>query len=308
MNESPMRAHDGGHRTAETRRAGGLRIRRTARHYATALCLTALTLVPFGCAATPVYLRLIDENSLDEVKRYDDGAWAAVLLENVKDGLVDYDHLAAHPERLLGYLRIVAALSPDHCPNEFPTSASRLAFYINAFNAAVVAAVLDAGACESVHNLHVRSFEDRARVLVGRRWMSLADLRHRAVIEAAGDARVVFTLCDAAVGSPPLADRPFRSEGLDDQLRLVALHAMNNPKVVNVDHEHQTLNIATWMLANREPFFQHYRRRTGAETVTMLNVVLDFAAPARRDWLNTAAGYRVGIIPFDRRLNNRTND
>jgi hypothetical protein len=248
----------------------------------------------------------MDEQALADIDRYDDRPWATVLQENVENGLVDYDRLAKNREPLLDYLRIIAATNPEQTPDQFPTPESRLAFYVNAYNAAVLAAVLQAGIPETVHSLALRTFDQRNQVLVGERWLSLAELRRRAVAAAAGDARVIFTLCDAAVGSPPLTDQPLQADELDAQLQSIAQHAMNNPNVVTVDHEHQALEVATWMLGHRDMFFNDYRRQTGADSVTMLNIVLHFASRVRRDWLNTAVGYPVRLIPFDRRLNQIT--
>ncbi len=268
--------------------------------------LTILALVCVACRPSPVRVGVMDQQALADIDRYDDRPWATVLQEYVKEGLVDYDRLAKHREPLLDYLKIIAATSPDQTPDQFPTPESRLAFYANAYNAGVVAAVLEAGVPETVHSFQFRPFEQRNRLLVGRRSLTLDELRRRAVAAAAGDARVIFTFCDAAVGSPPLMEQPLRAGDLDAQLDSIAEAAMDSQSVVSVDHENQALKVATWMLANREMFFDYYRRQTGADEVTMLNVVLRFARRVRRDWLNTAVGYPVRMIPYDRRLNRTT--
>lgn len=256
-----------------------------------------------GCGPPPVHLKGPRQQAVQQPAKYDDRSWATVLGENVKGDVVDYDHLATHREPLDDYLETIAAVSPDLFADFFPTPVSRLCFYINAYNAGVLAAVMHAGIPATVHDFRFGSLEYRYHVLVGRRWLKLAQLRRRAMTEAGGDIRVEFALCDAAKGSPPLHHQPFRPQGLEDQLRRLAQKAMDNQRIIAVDHEHQVLKVATWLATRRDQFVDYYQGRTGARDATMLDVVLHFAGRVRRDWLNTAVGYPIRMIPFDRKLN-----
>jgi hypothetical protein len=108
------------------------------------------------------------------------------------------------------------------------------------------------------------------------------------------------------VGSPPLQDRPFRPDTLDDDLRRVARKAMDNARLVSVDHENERLNVAVAIYERRAEFMDYHRRLTGAKPPTLLSVLLHLASGVRREWLNTAVGYEEGVIPFDRALNRWT--
>lgn len=272
----------------------------------TVAILAMLMTVDSGCGPSPVHLTVAEQDPGQQPVSYDDRSWATVLRENVKDGLVDYDHLATHHQPLDDYRQIIAGAGPNRSPDKFPTRESRLCFYINAYNAGVLAAVLHAKIPATVHGYRFGSLEGRYHLSVGGRSLKLAQIRRLVMQEAAGDMRVVFALCDAAMGSPPLHDQPFRPDGLDEQLRQVAQKAMDNHHIVAVDHEHQTLNMATWLATRRNDFIAYYRRRTGSGQATMLNVTLHFAGRVRRDWLNTAVGYPERMIPFDRALNRWT--
>lgn len=237
---------------------------------------------------------------------YDDRPWATVLRENVRDGLVDYNHLAAHPEPLHTYLQTLASLGPQSTPHLFKNRNDRLCYYINAYNAAVLAAVLHAQIPPSMHTHRTRSLDYRYRVVLEGRSHTLVEVRALAEAQAKGDVRLVFSLCDAAKGSPPLYEQPLRPIGLEETLRLLAQKAMDNPNIVRVDHERQRLLLAVPLFTRRHTFIEFYKRRTGAKEATMLNVVLHLASRVRRQWLNTAVGYPERLIPFDRMLNRWT--
>jgi len=266
--------------------------------------VVAAMFVMAGCAPAPVRLAVdLPQSATNAPAAYDDLAFATVLHENVRDGLVRYQHLARHAAPLHDYLAMVGSVSPERSPELFPSREDGLCFYINTYNAGVLAAVVRAGIPESVHSLALRSLDRRYELMVGGKWQTLAAVRASAMRYSQGDVRVLFALCDAAVGSPPLSGQPFRAKGLDEQLRKVARRAMNNPQIVSVDHVHQRLRVAVWLATRRKDLVAYYKHLSGAGDATILNAVLHFASGARRDWLNTAVGYPEQMIPFDRSLN-----
>lgn len=239
---------------------------------------------------------------------YDDRDWATVLRENVGDGLVDYVHLAAHREPLDRYLARINVCGPRSTPDAFPSREDRVCYYVNGFNAGVLAAILRAGVPGDVSSVADGWLQDRFRVRLDGEWVRLREVESKLVEESGDDGRVLFALCDGAAGSPPLHDQPLRPGGLDETLRLLARKAMDDHRIVAVDHARQELLVATWLTARQSWLIGSYERRTAARDATMLNVLLEFAGSTRRDWLNTAVGYPVRMIPFDRRVNRKPAD
>lgn len=267
---------------------------------ATLICLG------IGCTAPTADLSRqeqgFDINSIE----YDDRALATVLRENVRDGLVDYKHLASHRKPLDDYLSMIARTGPTRDPNSFLTRQARLCYNINAYNAGVLAAVLHAGVPDSMHDFRRGPLDQRHRLRVDGRYTTLAEIRHQATTLAEGDMRVAFALCDAAMGSPVLHDQPFRPLGLEEALRRLAGKAMDNHRIVTVDHAKQALMLSTMLTSQRDEFVTYYKTQTGAADATMLNVVIYFASNVRRQWLNTAVGYPERTAPYDRSLNQWT--
>ncbi len=274
-------------------------IMRIARHRLLASTLLA-TLVGCGGERTDI---VVDKPQSDAALRYSDVSWATVLRENVTDGLVRYDHLAEHAEPLDTYLAILADTGPETTPETFPTREDKLCYYINAYNAFMLQAVLVSDVPGSMHNTDLGNPDHRFRTMIDGQRRTLDDIRKLAMQHAEGDARVYLTLCDAALGSPPIQSTPLRSTGLEEQLRKTAQRAMDNHALVTIDHVEQWLLVGSAILDHAEAFVNQYQKRTNAGSASLHDVVVHQAGAVRRQWLNTAVGYSVHRIPFDRRLN-----
>ena len=267
---------------------------------------TLLAVALWGCA--PATIDLVENApGPDEVPQvFDDRDWATVLRENVRDGLVDYEHLAAHQEPLNRYLGLIARVGPGSVPALFDAPHAGLAYWINAYNAGVLKAVLHEKIPATMYPAGRPSLDHRYRFRVDGRLVTLHDLRAAAREASGGDARVEFAFCGAAVGCPPLSDQPFRADMLPRQLERLARAAMGQPGMVQIDHQRQRLLVGLPIADRREAFLTYTGKQTGTTFPTLLSALLQMADGMRRDWLNTAVGYKAGVIPFDRTLNRRT--
>ena len=87
-------------------------------------------------------------------QQFDHSAWDHVLKEFVNEqGRVDYAALKANPAELNRYVGELGARSPASDPQQFPTRESQLAYWINAYNALVMEAVIDRWPVESVRKI-----------------------------------------------------------------------------------------------------------------------------------------------------------
>jgi hypothetical protein len=89
----------------------------------------------------------------------DYSAWEHVLRGFVADsGRVNYPALKAHPAELDRFVRSLRGRSPFTDPGDFPTREARLAYWINAYNALVIAGVVEAWPVSSVRQIGVLPF------------------------------------------------------------------------------------------------------------------------------------------------------
>jgi hypothetical protein len=228
----------------------------------------------------------------------DPWAWDRCLQENVRDGLVDYAHLAGWPEPLDC---VLAYLASGVEPND--SGASRIARWINTYNALAMRAGLERYLATGGGMAKARApSEDEYRFRLYRKPVTLVDVRHRLLAAAGQDARVILAMCPAAA-EIRLPDRSFQADLLDRQLSTTAAQAVSNPELVRVDHENQTLWVADAIGRQTQTFVRWYERMTGAKGAHLFDALLGMADDGCRRTLNTAVGYRIVVRPPDRRLN-----
>ncbi len=102
------------------------------------------------------------------------------------------------------------------------SAAQKLAFYINAYNAHVLGAVLDNGLVKNGGGtgkgvLDVPGFFDKRQVTVAGAKMTLNELEEK-YIRSSGDPRIHFVVNCASVDCPPLRARPYVAATLDAAL------------------------------------------------------------------------------------------
>lgn len=293
------------------------------------MCLAGLLLAAggWGCASSGGGLTLGPMGSAAETAPatqaadvYDDSAWQVLLLKHVAAGwpedaedpksrgpmypaLVDYRAIQAHPEDLNDYLRRLAAAGPTRTPEAFATDVHKLAYYINAFNACAIRAVLANYPTTTVYGPSMPAFEYEWYFQVDGRRVNLDDLRRTILAQAGGDVRVLLVLSSGAVGCPPLAAYPYRADGLFETLQTRAQEALAQPQMVTISHDQQQLQLWAGIVRHRDEFFAYYDKLYGARPESLLGVVLELCAAKDRQTLNKAVGYREVETPFDRRLN-----
>lgn len=141
----------------------------------------------------------------------DQGPWQAVLDAHVDaSGRVDYAAIAAN-HALDPYL---AALGTAEEPLE---PAERIAFWLNAYNAATVDLVADHFPVNSIRDLYGGKIWDTATVRVANRDLTLNQIEND-FLRPMGDPRVHAALNCASLGCPPLSKTAYAGPTLDKQL------------------------------------------------------------------------------------------
>ena len=156
-----------------------------------------------------------------------DRNYLRLLVETVSvEGLVRYGLLGG-PEYSAGLEWIVRAFADSELP-EHPTE--RLAFLCNAYNANVLAKVVEKRTDPAFTNIgEVEGFFDRDTITVAGEKMTFRQLVDDH-IRAAGDPRIHAALCGAASSSPPLRNEPYLAAKLDVQLDEQCRRWINDPQ------------------------------------------------------------------------------
>ncbi len=264
---------------------------------AAALALSACTAVRPLDSATPALTADFHSN-LDSVMR------------NFVDarGRVDYGALARDRTQLERYFALVAAYSPDSHPHLFATSNQALAYWINAYNGAVLAAVTRnypiRGVGDVGWSLMKIGFFVQQQFTFGGATMNLYDLEHKVIRDRFRDPRIHFAINCASVGCPRLPQHAFRASDLDARLDEETRRFFAEERNVRIDHAARTVHLSAILDWYADDFLVWPEHRLPDEPVLVDYIAL-YSAAARRAELERARSYEVHFNAYDWSLNDR---
>lgn len=204
-------------------------------------------------------------------KNFDHTLWTEVLSEHVDgSGMVDYAAIG-QDSRFREYLYRLANTNPA----ELPDSESRLAFWINAYNALAIQGVVETlpddvrdWPAYSVLRVSVPGVREKGkgfftglRFVVGRRRYTLDEIEkavilqnpshtvndknhYRAVGPARPDPRVHFALVCCAKGCPKLRREPYAGSRLETQLAIAVKMFLRDPAKARFDAGRRTMHVS----------------------------------------------------------------
>jgi len=224
-----------------------------------------------------------------------------------RNGLVDYAALAADPTDLERHYARLAATSPDSHPERFPTLESRLAYWVNAYNAAVLTAVVRRWPLGSVRDVPppLLGFFVRQRVLLGGRKVSLRELENGIVRKRFDEPRIHFALNCASLGCPRLPPAPFTAARLDAELDRETRRFVAAPRNVRVDRAGGVVHLSAIFDWYGDDFTGWLRRHRPGVRPTLLSYVHLYAGEELRAALEGCDRCRVEFIEYDWTLNAR---
>jgi uncharacterized protein DUF547 len=219
-----------------------------------------------------------------------DDPWATILATRVREsGEVAYRSLAREDSvllsRVLGGLADADTARLDHD--------GAVAFWINAYHALVIAAVVHGERPETVAE-RARMFHWFGQRIAGVR-RTLDDVRVILNRYASADPRIHLAIANGTRGGPPLAAEPYTAERLDAQLEGAARRFVNDPEHNLADPTTGRIEISRLFVWYRSDF----ERKAGslAEFLRPLTT-----RPDLRDALGVADP-KIHDRPFDWRIN-----
>jgi hypothetical protein len=251
---------------------------------------------------------------------YDD--YAAVLTRHVDDnGLVDYAGLKKARAPLDGFVEGLARA--DRAAYDSWPAAEKIAWWINAYNALTLRAVIDhypikgtgAGGTDAGADYPQNSIRripgvwDKLEFEVMATRMTLDHIEHQMLRGLFKEPRIHAALVCAAISCPPLRREPFAGARLDEQLDDQVRRFLSRRDSFRIDREKGAVHLSSIF----DWFGEDFAGFAGAVPVAgglgaKEKAVLGFAARyldgADRDYI-AAGKYTVTYTPYDWTLNER---
>ncbi|MDY8134775.1 DUF547 domain-containing protein [Aquimarina sp. 2201CG5-10] len=198
----------------------------------------------------------------------------------VSKGRVDYKSLKNDPSSLNELLDIASKISVSKSkPKTYQ------AFYINAYNLAVIKGIINKYPTKSP--LNIKGFFDKKTYSLGGKTTTLNDLENKILRKNyPNEARFHFVLVCAGLGCPPIIPEAYKPSKLEAQLQRQAVKALNNPGFIKVKgNKVQLSQIFEWY---KEDF-----TRKGSE--------IEYINQFRKEKLPSKA--KISYYPYDWSLN-----
>ena len=241
----------------------------------------------------------------------------SVLQQTVnQQGQVDYPSLQAQGDELEAYYQLISQYSPDSHPELFPTEQDRLAYWINAYNAAVIKIVLKYYPIDGIEDVKPPSalffLSDKTgffffqRPSFGGVNTSLYYLENSVIRKRFAEPRVHFALNCASRGCPKLPDYAFNGNQLEQQLQHEARKFFSEPRNLKIDPENKTIWMSSIMDWYEDDFIDWYESRYPGHEASLINYVALFLPEQQAQLLTShAADFEVQFIAYDWTLNDQ---
>ncbi len=273
----------------------------------------AITLAIFAMAAAqPV--RVMAAGPMDKAFSYTN--YGEELGTHVNDnGMVDYKGLKAQSHKLDEFAATLAKL--DRKDYEKWTDNEKIAFWINAYNALTLRAIIDHYPIQSSFFRSLRFPKNSIRQIPGV-WdelkftvmnepITLDGIEHDTLRAKFDEPRIHMALVCAAMGCPPLRNKPYIGEKLDAQLNNQSNRFLGNPKQFRIDRDKRTVYLSSifkWFGNDFVKKFGTDRQFAGYSDSerAVLNFISKFVKPGDRTYLERG-GYSIDYLDYDWSLN-----
>ena len=164
------------------------------------------------------------------------GPLAQALAHVEGRGRVDFDGLKADRAPLDAFVASLAKFSPATTPDAFPTEHDKIAYWVNAYNALVLQALVDRWpSLRAPDDLWLGRFYWGLSWPVGGKRLTLKAIVDRELREGFGDPRVFFALHCGAMGCAELDSTPYQGDILEGQFLDAARRFMADKQNVRIE-------------------------------------------------------------------------
>jgi hypothetical protein len=171
--------------------------------------------------------------------------WTRLLAQIVTaDGKVDYQRLADRRDQIDEVIAEFASISPESAPDAFSCDDERLAYWLNAYNAFTLHAIVAEYPITSVWKTRDGAFFQRRRHLAGGRAVSLNEIEHEILRGRFTEPRIHFAINCGSNGCPPMRHAAFEPAGLNDALKAATEQFLKNQWNCRIDETQRRIYVS----------------------------------------------------------------
>lgn len=244
--------------------------------------------------------------------------YGALLDKYVKDGMVDYEGFISSADQFGRYLDQLASVSEEDFAGW--SRDERLAFWINAYNAFTVKAIIDnypIGRNFSLSALiypknSIRQIDgvwDELEFRAAGRSVTLNQIEHEILRKEFNEPRIHSAIVCASIGCPDLLDEPYVAHKIDHQLHKATVSFVNNPdkgvRISRSEGEVSLSKIFNWFGGDFVPDYntsELFKDKSEKERAVLNFVRKHLKSDDEKEFL-ISNDFSVSYMDYDWRLN-----
>ena len=234
-----------------------------------------------------------------------------ILTSYVNDaGFVDYAGLQRVSEKLDLVADQFARL--DQTTYDTWQRDRQFAFWINAYNALTLKAVIDHYPVKSIKDIGspLRSVWDKLKFNVIGKKVTLNDIEHRILREQFQDPRLHLAINCASIGCPPLSNKPFVAEDLDQHFEKQARQFLNSELAFQINRKKEVVYLSKIFDWFGDDFIEQYsngseKKGLSKKEQATVRFVSQHVSDIDRTFLETET-FRVKYLDYDWALNKQS--
>lgn len=240
----------------------------------------------------------------------------SLLKKYVHDARVDYGGFISSSEQFNSYLQQLGSVNEKDYLSW--SREEKLAYWINAYNAFTIKAIIDHYPIKSKFGLsgmiypensirQINGVWDKLRFLAAGETVTLDEIEHEILRKEFDEPRIHFAIVCASVGCPDLLSEAYRADKIDSQLESQAAKFINNEtKGTRIDsHDVKLSKIFKWF---GEDFIDEYgstelfQGRSTKERA-VLNFVRKYITSQTKRFFLESNHFKISYLDYDWSLN-----
>jgi len=242
----------------------------------------------------------------------------SLLKKYVHNGRVNYKGFLSSEDRFNSYLDQIGSVSAD----DFKTWSrdQKLAFWINAYNAFTIKAVIDNYPIERNFGIsaliypensirQINGVWDKLKFKAAGKKVTLNEIEHQILRKKFNEPRIHFTIVCASIGCPDLNNEAYKANIINTQLDTAAVNFVNNPqKGVKIDRDNKTIMLSAIFNWFGKDFIPKYgdtdlfRGRSEQERAVLNFISIYLESPNDKKFVEQN-DFRIKYMDYDWSLN-----
>ncbi len=224
-----------------------------------------------------------------------------ILQTYIHGNKVDYNDLLKEKDKLFAFTDQMGKTSPRSNPEKFKSRNEQLAYWINAYNAFILKVIVENYPVESIKDINFIGFTIWLhKNIIGGENISFKSLEDDVIRSGFEDPRIHFAINCASFSCPPIKNKAYMPETLDQQMEASARDFINDKNNVLIDTAEKILYLSAIFDWYDDDFYDYLVKNKNIEEPHLLDFIkLYYNDEVKDEWYT----YDIVFLEYNWDLN-----